>query len=251
MKIHAIQTGITRIKPEFQRGNAQRGLISTLFSTLYDKPEIDLPIFAWLIEHEEGLILVDTGESSKTTVTPVAYMAVKQEDELAVHTDHIGGITPFRDVPTYVSEHDHQVLSNFIKRRLSSLFDPIPNWFNSRPVTFSDIPFGTFPNTAKITQKGDILAIPTPGHTAGHLSVIVIDKDVEFMIAGDVTYSEQSLLNRQLQGISFAKSQHLPTIDKVCRHVKEHPTVYLPTHDPESGFRLAQRKITENYLMPC
>ncbi|MFN8530256.1 MAG: N-acyl homoserine lactonase family protein [Anaerolineae bacterium] len=263
LTVTAIQTGITRVTPAFQRGNADRSLPAALFASLRDQPSIDLPIYAWLIEHDEGLIVVDTGDSPDTHRTPVAEMIIKPEESLAaqleargirprdiaalvlthLHSDHLGGIGPFRGVETYVSDYDHAVLSNPFRRWVSAQANPIPAWLKTNPVNFTNGAFGAFAQSAKITRREDVIAVPTPGHTAGHQSVIVLDGDLQIFIAGDVTYSQESLLNRKLEGLSFAKPAHLPTLERVLRHVTQHPTVYLPSHDWESGARLAGRQI--------
>ncbi len=63
MKVHAIQTGTVAVKSR-QREGKGRGP-ARLANTLIDRKWTDpLPIFAWLIEHPEGLIVVDTGETS-------------------------------------------------------------------------------------------------------------------------------------------------------------------------------------------
>ncbi len=63
MRIHAIQTGTVAVKAR-QREGTGRGplrLLNTLRDEHWTKP---LPILAWLIEHPEGLIVVDTGETA-------------------------------------------------------------------------------------------------------------------------------------------------------------------------------------------
>jgi hypothetical protein len=66
MRVHAIQTGTVAVKSR-QREGKGRGP-ARLVSTLIDRNWTDpLPIFAWLIEHPEGLIVVDTGETSRVT----------------------------------------------------------------------------------------------------------------------------------------------------------------------------------------
>ena len=59
MKVHAIQTGSVRIKTAQVEGQGH-GLVSILA----DRNWTDwLPTFAWAIEHPEGVIVVDTGQS--------------------------------------------------------------------------------------------------------------------------------------------------------------------------------------------
>ena len=64
MKVHAIQTGTVAVKSRQRegRGRGPTRLANTLIDRNWTEP---LPIFAWLIEHPEGLIVVDTGETSR------------------------------------------------------------------------------------------------------------------------------------------------------------------------------------------
>ncbi|MBZ0299172.1 MAG: N-acyl homoserine lactonase family protein, partial [Anaerolineae bacterium] len=65
MNIHAIQTGTVQVKTR-QRAGSGSGplrLIHTLLDPNWTKP---LPIYAWVIEHPEGVIVVDAGESART-----------------------------------------------------------------------------------------------------------------------------------------------------------------------------------------
>src|SRR5918996_4588873 len=65
MRIHAIQTGTVAVKANQPSGVGRSGktrLLRTMLDRTWTEP---LPIFAWLIEHPEGLIMVDTGETSR------------------------------------------------------------------------------------------------------------------------------------------------------------------------------------------
>jgi hypothetical protein len=64
MRIHAIQTGTVTVKARQREGNGPGPL--RLINTLRDDRWTDpLPILAWVIEHPEGLIVVDTGETAR------------------------------------------------------------------------------------------------------------------------------------------------------------------------------------------
>ena len=42
--------------------------------------------------------------------------------------------------------------------------------------------FGPFEQSSKVTQSGDVVIVPTPGHTPGHVSVVVNTEDVVYFL---------------------------------------------------------------------
>ena len=64
MTIHPIQTGLVKIRPHQMA--ARRSGVGAMADILLDDKWSDwLPIYAWAIEHDEGVILVDTGETAR------------------------------------------------------------------------------------------------------------------------------------------------------------------------------------------
>src|SRR2546421_13097313 len=66
MKIHAIQTGTVAITTKWREGagHGQLRLVNTLLDREWTEP---LPIYAFAIEHPEGVIVVDTGETARVS----------------------------------------------------------------------------------------------------------------------------------------------------------------------------------------
>ena len=64
MKIHAIQTGTVALTTAWREGvgHGRRRLLNTLLDREWTDP---LPIYAFAIEHPEGVIVVDTGETAR------------------------------------------------------------------------------------------------------------------------------------------------------------------------------------------
>ena len=61
IKVHAIQTGQISVKNNF-RTRKGIGLLSKLNILLGQKFTEYIPIWAWVIEHPEGIIVIDTGD---------------------------------------------------------------------------------------------------------------------------------------------------------------------------------------------
>jgi N-acyl homoserine lactone hydrolase len=66
MKIHAIQTGTVAIKSRQREGvgHGARRQLNTLIDREWTAP---LPIYAFAIEHPDGVIVIDTGETARTS----------------------------------------------------------------------------------------------------------------------------------------------------------------------------------------
>jgi N-acyl homoserine lactone hydrolase len=258
MKIHALQTGNVRVKHSFlfPRSGMRRQL-DLFLPGPFSEP---LPIHCWAIEHEEVLRLVDTGETADARNIPFARMEVAAEQELPtamaaaglrledvaevilthVHGDHIDGLM-----------HVHaQVLSNETELRYVAspfptvmrrvLRQPLPPGFSPEPFTLDGGPFGAFPHSRALSDDGRIVAVATPGHTPGHLSVICVDDDGRHvMLAGDATDTLEQLHSLRVDAIAPDPKVHLATMRTILAHCAQHPTIYLPSHDPDSAERLA------------
>src|SRR5262245_17524777 len=111
MKIHAIQTGSVRIKTAQVQGQG-RGL-QRPFRIFADRHWTDwLPTYVWVIDHPEGVIVVDTGQrvhllELARSLHPYQRWEVKfrieREEEIDVQLRDLG-IGP-RDVKQVVLTH--------------------------------------------------------------------------------------------------------------------------------------------------
>src|SRR3954465_9927854 len=81
LAITPLTTGSVRIKTAMQRG---RGTGLRRRSAMFLPGDLTgpLPIYAWLIHHDDGSILVDTGETTDVNETPFAKFDVKPDDEI-------------------------------------------------------------------------------------------------------------------------------------------------------------------------
>jgi N-acyl homoserine lactone hydrolase len=61
VKVHAVQTGQISVKNNF-RTRKGSGALSKLNILLGQKHTEFMPIWAWVIEHPEGIIVIDTGD---------------------------------------------------------------------------------------------------------------------------------------------------------------------------------------------
>jgi len=136
-----------------------------------------------------------------------------------------------------VTEEELRLARGFAGRLRGYLPNRWPDWFNPKAINFVPEPFGPFDRSQRLTSDGKVVIVPTPGHTPGHVSVIV-DGDRCYFLAGDTTYTQQALIEGQVDGVSPDEAVSLRTMKTILRLTQERPTVYLPSHDPESRNRL-------------
>ena len=271
--IHAIQTGTVAIKERQRDGECRgrRNLARVMADRRWTEP---LPILAWLIEHPEGLIVVDTGETARvaepgyfTRWHPYFRLGLREwvapGEEIGpqlkargfspsdvrwvvlshFHTDHAGGIAHFPDSEILTSRADFEFSRGFTGTARGFLPRHWPQWFAPTLVDDGDTPFGPFPATKTLTAAGDVHLVPTPGHTPGHMSVAIEDGDTVFFLAADASYTQQLMLDGTPDGVSPDPKQARETLRRIRLLTEQRPTVYLPTHDPESEARLASRTV--------
>jgi glyoxylase-like metal-dependent hydrolase (beta-lactamase superfamily II) len=90
-----------------------------------------------------------------------------------------------------------------------------------------------------LTRRGDVMAIPTPGHTPAHLSVLVRGAPSWFL-AGDTSYNQSLLRAGKVDGVSPNVALALETGKKILALARAEPLIYLPSHDPDNLARVAQ-----------
>jgi glyoxylase-like metal-dependent hydrolase (beta-lactamase superfamily II) len=91
-----------------------------------------------------------------------------------------------------------------------------------------------------LTADGALVALPTPGHTASHVSVVLDDGERRVVFVGDAAYSQDNLLAGRVDGISPVEATARATLARLAALAAERPTVLLPAHDPGSADRLAR-----------
>jgi glyoxylase-like metal-dependent hydrolase (beta-lactamase superfamily II) len=268
VRIHALQTGTVAIRPSQVRGRGH-GLRRRAAPLLDREWTERLPILAWAIEHPEGLIVVDAGETARTSepgylprLHPYYRRAVRlfvePDEEIGprlralgleptdarwlvlthLHTDHAGGLHHFRGVPTLVDATELRVAAGVAGRGRGYLSHRFPDDFDPTPVAWRDEAVGDFERSFALTAAGDVVLLPTPGHTPGHLSVLVRDGQRQFLLAGDVAYTDALFREGALDGVSANERSARRTLDRAHALAQATPTVVLPTHDPDSQQRL-------------
>jgi glyoxylase-like metal-dependent hydrolase (beta-lactamase superfamily II) len=171
-------------------------------------------------------------------------MGIRSRDVRAVimthmHHDHTGGLRHFPHSRILVAAENLKVA-----RRRGGLVGAVPKtwpiWFDPEPLEFSGPPVGPFVRSAPLTRDGSILAVETPGHMAGHVSILARSEGLTYVLAGDLTYRQHLLMDDVVDGMTVNPAQSLASQRAIKQLAQTEPIVLLPAHDPDAARRLAE-----------
>ena len=269
MRIHAIETGKVQIKTSQAIGRGHG--LSRRLAPLFDSDWTGwLPIYAFAIEHRDGVILVDTGANAGLKALPrwhpyfrlAVRFDIEREQEAGpqlralgiaprdiktivlthLHMDHDGGLKDFVSSKILVSRGELRSASGLAGEIRGYLPQRWPRGFDPQPLALADEAFGPFPRSRRLTPDGRVVAIPTPGHTPDHLSIVVDEGDVAIVLAGDASYTGTNLLTGTVDGVSASDAAARASLAALREFAASRPTIYLPAHDPQTRERLERRQ---------
>ena len=175
-----------------------------------------LPVNVFLIEHPDGLCLVDAGQTAAAAELGyfprwypffrLARFELGLGDEAAaqiinagfdlhrvrwvvlthLHTDHVGGLAPFRGAEVLVARREWERAQGIRGRLRGYLPQRWPTEVLPRIVDFAGPSIGPFEGSYDVASDGRLLMVPLPGHTPGHAGLLVKDPAGTFLCAGDV-----------------------------------------------------------------
>lgn len=272
--VSVISTGTVEIHPEHAYG-ARKPLYWWLLTSRAWLPA--RPINVYVIEHAKGLVLFDTGQD-RASVTDDSYFPggftgviydrlakfhIGKEDTLDsglgtlgysaadvdtaivshLHQDHIGGVPELSGADLLVSAAEWRELSRFAPEPRGFLrkhiMVPGRTWQRISFESTNDPALAPFTESLDLIGDGSLTLLPTPGHTAGSVSLLVRRRTrPPLLLVGDLTYGAELLGARRLPGVGERKLL-AKTTDHVLALKQRMPSlVILPAHDPTAARRL-------------
>jgi N-acyl homoserine lactone hydrolase len=274
--VSVISTGTVEIHPEHAYGTGKPLYWWLLTSRKWLPPR---PINAYVIEHANGLLLFDTGQD-RASVTNDTYFPdgltgviydrlarfhIGEQETLAaqlanlgytptdvdtailshLHQDHMGGLPELRTADLLVAQAEWAELSKlapeprgFLRRHIQL---PGLNWQQIGFEPTHDPVLAPFREALDVMGDGTLVLLPTPGHTAGSISLLIRRRTRSpLLLVGDLTYGAELLERRQLPGVG-ARNRLAETSQQVLALKERMPDlVILPAHDPTAATRLLE-----------
>jgi glyoxylase-like metal-dependent hydrolase (beta-lactamase superfamily II) len=257
VKVHVLDTGRVKIHRRQVEAHPRDSL--RLLATLLDRHWTDwLSVWSFAIEHPEGLVVVDAGQDPdfvkprwdiylQLAVRFDATEADRPEARLRdagldpesvrnhvfthLHVDHVGA-GPLPGARPVLNENEWRA-ATARGGRLRGLMRP----GIEDPQTVGD--------DHDLYGDGSIRLLATPGHTAGHQSLLVAPSEgPRVLITGDAVYSEAALIDRAIDGVALYPTQARASIDRLREVCAESPTVVAPTHETAAAQRVASGQVT-------
>jgi glyoxylase-like metal-dependent hydrolase (beta-lactamase superfamily II) len=272
--VSVISTGTVRIRPEQAYGSRKPLYWWLMTSRRWTPPR---PVNVYVIEHARGLILFDTGQD-RASVTDDTYFPggvtgylydrlarfdIGAQDTLTaqlatlgyappdvdtailshLHEDHIGGLAELADADLLVSAAEWAELSGpapelrgFLRGHIQL---PGLKWHRVSPEPATDPGLAPFTESLDVMGDGSLVLLPTPGHTAGSMSLLVRRAArPPLLLAGDLTYGAELMRRGQLPGVG-TRHRLAESTRKVLALADQQPgLVVLPAHDPTAAERL-------------
>jgi len=266
VKIHLVSTGAVSVKTKFRQAN-KTGFLAMLDFMLDKKFTEWMPIWVLIIEHPEGVFVIDTGENADVNnpgyfkssgifanlfdTTQFKFKVEKNEeigpqlDQLKIpiekikavvlthlHLDHIDGLKYFPSTPIIVNRREWE-------RPFGDLPKLYPSWFKPTLVDLDDS-FDAFEHVHYLTATKDLLLIETPGHTYHHCSVLLKTGECSIFFAADICYSQYQLIEEKYSGTNASHKMAKDTYDRVKQFAKSNKLVFIPSHDAGASVRLKE-----------
>jgi len=96
-------------------------------------------------------------------------------------------------------------------------------------------PHGPFARTLDVLGDGTIRLVSTPGHTAGHMSVLLRTDSGPVLLVGDAAYTRRSIREQVLPLMTDDDDRYRASLDELKAFGEQEPgAVLVPSHDPDA-----------------
>jgi N-acyl homoserine lactone hydrolase len=257
VKLHVLDTGSVQIHRRQVDPHPRDSM--RLLATLLDRQWTDwLSVWSFAIEHPEGVVVVDAGQAPDFE-KPLWDIYLQRAVRFKV-TEADGQATRLREADLDPGTVRHHVFTHLHVDHVGAGplagANVVLNADEWRAATARGARLRGYmrpgihdPQTVEgdhdLYGDGSIRLLATPGHTAGHQSVLVTPGEgPRVLIAGDAVYSEAALLSRTIDGVAVSPTHSRRSIERLRELCADAPTVVAPTHEHAAARRIAEGQVT-------
>lgn len=260
MRIHVIRTGRLEFKEALFRSRSRLALLTLPFRRGW----FGFPVHAYLVEHDDGHLVIDSGATHKIPNIPAIFRAyVTPDDEIGpqmrakglnpddvrlvipthLDQDHVGGVGHFPNARIVVHRPEYEYAKTFVgKQRYRP--QGWPDSFNPELYDLGPEPLGPFPQSLSLTDKRDVTLVPIPGHSIAQVGIVVRSNGATLFFGADHMTDQAHFVDDVGRGrLSWASHFHSPKLGRestrrIIEFARQTPTVLLPAHDVDAEMRL-------------
>jgi glyoxylase-like metal-dependent hydrolase (beta-lactamase superfamily II) len=212
----------------------------------------------YLIRHDKGLLLWDTGMSDaiadkpqgvsaagglltlwvkRTLASQLGAIGVSAADvtHLAIshfHADHCGNANLFTAATLYIQAAEYD-----------AAFGPDPSRFNFNPAFYEKLrasPVVKLDGDHDVFGDGSVVIVTTPGHTPGHQSLLVrLPRSGAVLLSGDMVHFDSNWTNRRVPSRNFDRDQSRRTMERIAAFLNANNAKLWINHDKAQSEAIA------------
>lgn len=263
--VEPLQVGRMRAPIEFFEGARNLSTLRMLGVGTPRSKYVGFPIPAFLIHHPSGPFLVDTGLHPSVSARPTenlgrvlsmgqpelepgadlpAQLRARGIDQKTIrtivmthmHFDHTSGMAEFPGA-TFILTEDEWEAATTDSRPLLQGYRPAhyDYAFDYRTISYdtdSVRSYSSFGRTFDLFGDGSVRLASTPGHSAGHQSVICRLRDRDLVIAGDAIYTYAQLEGAPEPPRPYDRHTWRRSLRELRHFHEQYPqAVIIPGHD--------------------
>ncbi|MCM3124387.1 MULTISPECIES: N-acyl homoserine lactonase family protein [unclassified Mesobacillus] len=259
MKVHIMHTGMVYIDRALAFKEKSLHPIPYSGWLRGESKKMWVPVSSYLIEHPNGLILVDTGwhdeirtaqkrhlgrlassmfkgdlPEGDSIAEKLEHMGIKSKDIDFVllthlHSDHVSGLRHVQDAKKILTSEIEWKAAHKRAGYIKSMWSGIPiETFQQK-----NIPYGPFNKGLDLYVDGSLYLVHTPGHSEGMFSVLVKSNNGWLLLVSDVGYAEKSWKEMILPGLTIDKKTAQKSLEWVKDFSSKTDTIrVIANHDP-------------------
>jgi N-acyl homoserine lactone hydrolase len=242
VRVHRLVTGHVRAKA------GERGIRRYLLDEWRDET---VPVNAFLVEHASGRCLFDAGQTARAAdpgwfprwhpFFRLSRFELGPADEIAprlrsisiepetvdtvvlshLHTDHVGCIEAFPHARIVVHRLEWEQATGLGGHLRGYLPQRWPEHLEPDLVDLDGEALGPFRGSYDVAGDGNLLLVPTPGHTAGHASLLVRGERQSWLLAGDLAHTAAEVVRVAPEIAGWCEAQ---SVEILTAHDAGRPT---------------------------